>query len=228
MSAREELDEILSEGEPSKVLEPAGAEVEEIMSEGESARVLELAVKESRGLFSATGVSLADVCTAVEGASSQTDLQEALKRFNQIMPIFLELQSDEVEARTILDAVGSLPSSACFKGFLVDQGNLVEAVQEYKSFVVKNLVSRIRRNMALLRSFQLQDCELLDSILPEEVGVVAPKKKRGISDIADEELLSIPKKRRGTIPALASVGVVADAYGTGLSAKKTLMNRERL
>jgi len=100
--------------------------------------------------------------------------------------------------------------------------------RKYKSFVVKNLVSRIRRKMALLRSFQLQDCELLDSTLQEEVGVVAPKKKRGISDIADEELLSIPKKRRGTIPALASVGVVVDAYSTGLSAKKTLMTRERL
>ena len=88
MSAREELDEILSEGEPSKVLEPARAEVMVIMSEGESARVLELAVKEARGLFSATGVSLADVCTAVEGASSRTDLQEALGRFNQILHNF--------------------------------------------------------------------------------------------------------------------------------------------
>ena len=38
----------------------------------------------------------------------------------------------------------------------------------------------------------------------------------------------MPKRKRGTIPALASVGVVADACDTGLSAKKTLMTRERL
>ena len=49
-----------------------------------------------------------------------------------------------------------------------------------------------------------------------------------MSAIADEELLNIPKKRKGTIPALASVGIVADACDTGLSVKKTLMKRERL
>ena len=114
--------------------------------------------------------------------------------------------------------MASLLSSDTFKEFLVSQGNLGEAVREYKIFVVKNLASTMRQKTDLLRSFQVQDCELLDSLLPEEEAVVAPKVKRGISSVAHTGPLRIPKKRRTTIPALASVGVVAEAGDTGLSA----------
>ena len=93
---------------------------------------------------------------------------------------------------------------------------------------MKNLASIIRQRVDLLRSFQVQDCELLDNLLPEEDAVVAPKVKRGISSVAHKGPSRIPKKRRTTIPALASVGIVAEAGDTGLSAKKTLMTRERL
>ena len=164
----------------------------------------------------------------MEGAFSRAELQEALGRFNQFLHIFSELQSDEVEARDILSAVASLPSSDSFKEFLVSQGNLEDAVHEYKTFVVQNLASTIRQRVDLLRSFQVQDCELLDSLLPEEDTVVAPKVKRDISSVAHKGPSRIPKKRRTTIPALASVGIVAEACDTGLSAKKTLMTRERL
>ena len=202
--------------------------VDAILSEGESNRVLEMAVKEARKLFSVTGVSLADVCTAVEGASSREELQKSLAQFNLIMHIFLELRTVDGESRTILDGVGSLPSSARFQEILVNQHSLVEAIQTYKKIVVKELASRIRRRKTLLRSFQLQDRDLLDSLLPEEEVVEAPKKKRARSPILDEELFSGPKKKKGTIPALASVGFVTDACDTALSAKKTLMTRERL
>ena len=46
--------------------------------------------------------------------------------------------------------------------------------------------------------------------------------------IEDDVPLRFPKKRRGTIPALASVGLVSGSNDTFLSAKKTLLTRERL
>ena len=45
--------------------------------------MLEMAVKEASYHLSAAGVSLADVCAAVEGASSREELQESLGQFNQ-------------------------------------------------------------------------------------------------------------------------------------------------
>lgn len=117
MSAEAEVDEILSEGELGRVTQPADVEVEEAISEGESNDVLGLAVTEAKRLFAVTGVSLADVCTAVEGASSRAELQEALGRFNQFLHIFSELQSDEVEARDILSAVASLRQATVLRNF---------------------------------------------------------------------------------------------------------------
>ena len=117
MSAEAEVDEILSEGELGRVTQPADVEVEEAISEGESNDVLGLAVTEAKRLFAITGVSLADVCTAVEGASARAELQEALGRFNQFLHIFSELQSDEVEARDILSAVASLRQATVLRNF---------------------------------------------------------------------------------------------------------------
>ena len=57
---------------------------DEILSEGESNKMLEMAVKEASYHLSAAGVSLADVCAAVEGASSREELQESLGQFNPI------------------------------------------------------------------------------------------------------------------------------------------------
>ena len=119
MSVEAEVDGILAEEEPGRVSQPADAEVEEAVSEGESSNVLGLAVTEAKRLFAVTGVSLADVCTAVEEASARAELQEALGRLNQFLHIFLGLQSDQVEARDILSAVASLQSSDTFKEFLV-------------------------------------------------------------------------------------------------------------
>ena len=117
MSAEAEVDEILSEGELGRVTQPADVEVEEAISEGESNDVLGLAVTEAKRLYAVTGVSLADVCTVVEGASSRAELQEALGRFNQFLHIFSELQSDEVEARDILSAVASLRQATVLRNF---------------------------------------------------------------------------------------------------------------
>ena len=98
MSGEVEVDGILAEEEPGRVSQPADAEVEEAVSEGESSNVLGLAVTEAKRLFAVTGVSLADVCTAVEEA--RAELQEALGRLNQFLHIFLGLQSGQVEAHT--------------------------------------------------------------------------------------------------------------------------------
>ena len=78
MSVEAEVNGILPEEEPGRVSQPADAEVEEAVSEGEFSNVPGLAVTEAKRLIAVTGVSLADVCTAVEEGSARAVLQEGL------------------------------------------------------------------------------------------------------------------------------------------------------
>ena len=212
----------------------------------EAAKMLELAVQETKNIFAATGESLTKICAAVERSASRDELVKALGRLNSIMHIFLEVTATEGEARTVLDAVSSLPSSLRFQELLGSQESLAEAIKAYKTLVAKDLAVSIQRKKKFLRSTQAQDCELLDTLLPEQEASIrnipaeaptlleraqgtASSGKRGISSIVvDEGMLRIPKKKRSVIPALASVGVVSGTDSTGLSGKKVLMTRERL
>ena len=185
--------------------------VDAILSENEPSKVLEMAITEAKSIFSVTGESLADVCTAIENASSRVTLEEALKRFNRIIHVFLGLSRAGLEESAVLKAVGSLLPSGRFKELLTDLASLPEALTAYKTGVVKDLAANLRRKEDLFESYRLQDCALLDSLLPEptikEALKEAPKQKRGISDVMEDDApLRIPKKKRGAILALASVG----------------------
>ena len=203
--------------------------VDTILSESDPAKVLEMAISEVKCIFSATGESLADVCTAVENASSRVTLEEALKRFNRVLHVFLGLSRAGLEESAVLNAVGSLLPSGRFKDLLTDLASLPEALSAYKTGVVKDLAASLRRKEDLFESYRLQDCALLDSLLPEPTFKEAPKQKRGISEVIKDDVP--PRtlmKRRRTIPALASIGLVSGSGDTFLSAKKTLLTRERL
>ena len=203
--------------------------VDTILSESEPAKVLDMAISEVKGIFSATGESLADVCTAVENASSRVTLEEALKRFNRILHVFLGLSRAGLEESAVLNAVGSLLPSGRFKDLLTDLASLPEALTAYKTGVVKDLAANLRRKADLFESYHLQDCALLDSLLPELPAKEAPKQKRGISEVMKDDVPSPTlKKRSRAIPALASIGLVSGSGDTFLSAKKTLLTRERL
>ena len=124
----------------------------------------------------------------------------------------------------------------------------MEAIRAYKTLVASDLAKIIRRREDFLRASQVQDRELLDSLFPSQdtseavddgMAVVVParneldpgltfSRKRGVSAVADEAGMSRIPRKKCTIPALASVGMVSDASNTGLSTKKALMTRERL
>ena len=216
--------------------------------EGESHRVLELAVQEAQNMGVAMGESFSDICAAVERATSKEALVKALGPFNSFMHIFLGMTSEELDDRSILNAVGTLPPSTRFQELLRSQETLVEAIRAYKTLVASDLAKIYRRKEDFLRASQVQDRELLDNLLPSQdtseaaedgMAVVAPahheldpglasSKKRGVSAVADEAGMSRIPRKKYTIPALASVGIVSEASSTGLSTKKALMTRERL
>ena len=202
--------------------------VDNILSESDPAKVLEMAISEVKRIFSATGESLAVVCTAVENASSRVTLEEALKRFNRVLHVFLGLSRAGLEESAVLNAVGSLLPSGRFKDLLTDLASLPEALSAYKTSVVKDLAANLRRKADLFESYRLQDCALLDTLLPEPTFKEAPKQKRGISEVIEDDVPPPSLKRSRTIPALASVGLVSGSGDTFLSAKKTLLTRERL
>ena len=136
--------------------------VDTILSESKPAKVLEMGISEAKSIFSATGESLAIVCTAVENASSRVTLEEALKRFNRVMHVFLGLSRAGLEESAVLNAVRSLLPSGRFKELLTDLASLPEALTAYKTGVVKDLAASLRRKEDLFESDRLQDCALLE------------------------------------------------------------------
>ena len=141
---------------------------QEAVNVTEAAKMLELAVQETKNIFAATGESLTKICAAVERSASRDELVKALGRLNSITHIFLEVTATDGEARTVLDAVSSLPSSLRFQELLGSQESLAEAIKAYKTLVAKDLAVSIQRKKKFLRSTQAQDCELFDTLLPEQ------------------------------------------------------------
>ena len=165
--------------------------VDAILSGSDPAKVLETAITEIKSIFAITGESLADVCTAVENASSRATLEEALKQFNRVMHVFLGLSRAGVEESAVLNAVGSLLPSGRFKELLTDLASLPEALTAYKTSVAKDLAASLIREEDLFESYRLQDCALLDSLLAEptikEALEKLPKQKRGISEVIEDD-----------------------------------------
>ena len=232
MSLQQEVDSILQD-------QPSGGN-------GEPDSVFELAAREAENIARASGMSLKDICTAVEGALNRNDLLEALAHFNSLMHIFLEISSDDMQ-QSVLDTLGALPSSEHFRALLNTHQSLPEVIRAYKSLVAKDLGDSIRRREDFLRASQIQDGELLDSLLPqlstkEVVGLGQEKpaplgggegsplpRKRGLASVTEvEDMPRIPKKKKSAIPALADVEIADSSSNTGLSPKKTLRTRERL
>ena len=89
-------------------------------------------------------------------------LEEALKRFNRVMHVFLGLSRAGLEESAVLNAVRSLLPSGRFKELLTDLASLPEALTAYKTDVVKDLAASLRRKEDLFESDRLQDCALLE------------------------------------------------------------------
>ena len=218
---------------------------EEVLDDSPSNEIVELALQEANTLLHATGESLIAICKEIENASTRKVLRRAFCRFNNVMRIFSEAAPSDAEAPGVMAAVGSLPSTPRFKEVLASQSTLAEAIDAYKTLVIRDLAVDLRRRKELLSSNNLRDSELLDRLLPrlpepdEDVHKIiedavlegdstGTPRKRGLSEVVETDSTRIPKKKRSTIPALAAVNVDFGSGDSGVTSKKALMTRKLL
>ena len=233
MSVQQEIADILG---PRETIEQEAA-TEHIQS----------ALQEVATLLSATGDSLSDICARVEKATTRKELREAFRPFNNIMGLLTETMPRDVDDRSAVEALGTIPTSVRFKELLTTQASVAEVVSSYKTLVIKDLAVAIRHKNEQLRFSEEQDDALFDRWLPRADTSVrhdivdtpvagstdsaddASSKKRGVSTITgDPAPLRIPKKQRSKIPALASLDQIVRQGHVGISSKKAFFTREKL
>ena len=209
--------------------------------------VMALALREADNLSAATGESLGSICLEIESATTKKQLSGAFRRFNDFMRIFSAASSDALNAPMVLRSVSSLPSSERFKELLTSQASLSEAVEAYKSLVVQDLAVSLRRQAEARRADDEGDRALFARFLPEDIPVEVevlrnpdpassdpvcrsgPHRKRVSSAVGGiGDLSIIPKKRKSSVPALATFDRALEDCGKSSTDKRTLMTRQRL
>ena len=207
--------------------------------------VVELAFQEVGNLLKATSDSMPKIYADIEAASTRDSLKLAFGRLNGMGGILLGLQLAPENSAMVLEAIQALGVSARMASFLETANSPEDALSGYKSAIVDQLATSLRRRQDLQRSVGLLDDELLSKlpmpcspvsdtekileahVLPRsQVPTIADSTKRGIS--ATNPLTVIPKKR-SKVPALASVAAVMSSDTVdGTPPKKVLMTREML
>ena len=130
MSAEREVDDILEE-------------VENEPLQGEADDTIALAAQEVANLLSAMGDSLGAICADIESAESRETCQQAFRRFNSILRIFLLTAGRDNESR-LYEAVSSLGPSDRFRAVLEDHPSITEAITIYKESVLRDLAASIQ------------------------------------------------------------------------------------
>ena len=198
---------------------------EEVLDDSPPNEIVELALREAKTLLHATGEFLIAICKEIENASTRKVLRRAFCRFNNVMRIFSEAAPGDAEAPGVMAAVGSLPSTPRFKEVLASQSTLAEAIDAYKTLVIRDLAVDLRRRKELLSSNNLRDSELLDRFLPRlpepdgdvhkiiedavlEGDSTGSSRKRGLSEVVETDSTRIPKKKKTTIPAMVTARIV--------------------
>ena len=207
MSAEREIDDILEEGEN----EPLQEEADDTIA---------LAAQEVANLLSAMGDSLGAICADIESAVSRETCQQAFRRFNSILRIFLLTAGSDNDAR-LHEAVSSLGPSNRFQAVLEDNPVVNEAIVIYKESVPRDLAISIQHRRPAAVVSDQGDEKLFDRFLqrqppsedvPQRVEQYrVQQRKRNVADvIPDAELTVIPKKKRSSIPALNALTTLGD------------------
>ena len=240
MDARQEIDEMV--GEPRAEESPEASRV--------SDKPLLLATNEVTKLLAMTNDSLGEICNDIEGATSREACREAFRRFNEIVRMFLVSAPDPCDNDQICEAILSLEPSEHLGAMLQSHLPLQDAIKDYKTSILKALAVSLSRSVAAKVVSEEQDDDLFDQFLPEHstmaagplssdagqsfAGIVHPaspvSRKRCSSEIADNPSPQvILKKKRSSIPALASLCELSGGSDLGGAAKKrTLLTREKL
>ena len=223
MSAEREVDDILEEGENGPLQEEADD-------------TIALAAQEVANLLSAMGDSLGAICADIESAVSRETCQQAFRRFNSILRIFLLTAGSDNDAR-LHEAVYSLDPSDRFQAVLEDNPIVNEAIVIYKESVLRDLAMSIQHRRPAAVVSDQGDEKLFDRFLqsgdvPQRVEQnQVRQRKRNVADvIPDAEIAVISKKKRSSIPALNALSALADDKEADSSGgkKKVLLTRQKL
>ena len=155
MSIEEEVNNIVNDGSYGELKD-------ESVSEVPSGQMVSEALLEVSTFLSATSGSLDIVCARVEEAADRASLRKALRTFNECLAMLKEAIPANAEGHVILEAFEALPLSTQFKELLSSCQDLAEVITAYKSLVIRNLATLLRRNKERLRQSEEQDDELLN------------------------------------------------------------------
>ena len=228
------------------------AETIDVLEEGvvSNVKIITEAVTEVSNFLAATSGSIGFICTSIETATDKQALRQGFRLLNECVRMIDEALPDGVDDHELLSALRSLPFSPRFIDLFDSNGNLAEVVSAYKTLLIRELASTIRRKEEMVRAAEEQDSELFDTWMPEapekaqspapDIDLFAGDKtqtnnvesmlgKRGLAAISSLlEGQKIPKKAKSSIPALATFSGLGDQKAPEGLSKKALMTRERL
>ena len=209
---------------------------------GVSNEALLLAKKEVIKLLALTDDSLGQICGHIEGATSREACRDGFRRFNEIVRMFLVSAPDSGVNDQVCNAILSLGPSERLGSILERLPSVEEAITDYKTSVLKDLALSLCRSAVTRVVSEEQDDDLFDHFLSEhsteapdqqafnaghdstgvEEAAYTFSRKRDSSNMMDDPVVQdvIPKKRRSSVPALASLSELSTDGNLGDAAKK--------
>ena len=98
--------------------------------------IMALAVQEVEHCSRATGYSLAEFCSEMEGATSELMIRPVFRRFNSVTQIFLRLVPAAKYSALISKALNQLGASLLLLTFLDNPHSIEAAIQNSKSSIL--------------------------------------------------------------------------------------------
>ena len=204
---------------------------------------VESAVNEVAKLLRKTDYSFLEICTEVEHATSRNDCRQAFRHFNKVVRMILLAAPGGEHDHIVKDAICALEPSEQFRTLVEEHASVSAAITAYKKMVLQSLAATLHDQETTVSVSDVQDDALFDEFLSKpsvnlpaqsaQVPVIPPavhppeaqlSRKRGISVLAAEPLPAVfPKKKKSSIPALASLSSVSDmGDASGQTKKRTL------
>ena len=190
----------------------------------EVTETIKLARQEVGKIFQLTDDSLLDICKSMETVTTRQAIKSVFKRFNEPLGIFLNLNLGSEADRLLRESVCSLKVSERFEAIIRSAPSLAEGVENYKAMVLKTLGATMRRNQLQHKLVEEKDDALFSKLLPEPsppADQPDPSRKRAASQVDEAlQLGTIPKKKKSSIPALASLNFLTSSDDEARQSKR--------
>ena len=113
---------------------------------------LDMATKKVTNILKCSGEDLSDIFSSIECAENSDELEVALERFNVIMRVFYTAVPAIEHNNLLLHAIKTLTVSQRFESFLNSAATVKDAVDAYKTEIVKKLNIDFKRTQRLERA----------------------------------------------------------------------------